>query len=211
MTLGYGRRGPYLCLVVVAQLLTACVAGPKGPIRLDMRYPEGAIGQSFSPASSGCTVKIDSVTDARVNKKLLGYIDAKEKDYLTPSPYGAVPISGEDVEGWVRHALRDLQVLGYNAVESDTASQPVVHMSVNLNQINIHSVNATLVSAVRLTVRYARSNGVVVDRSYRGSYSKVRWVFAADLIMGALNHAMIGAVREIAKDLPELCGIKRGN
>lgn len=207
MTLGCGRQRLYLCLVVVAQLLTACVAGPKGPIRLDMRYAEGAIGQSFSPASSICTVRINSVTDARVNKRSLGYIDAKESGTLSPSPYGAVPIYGEEVEGYVRRALRDLQVFGYNVVEADTALQPVVHMDVNLNQINIHSVNATLVSAVRMTVRYARSNGIVVERSYRGSYVNVRWITAADLIMGTLNHAMIRAIREIAKDLPELCDI----
>lgn len=208
MTMGCGRQWPYLCLVVVVQLLTACVAGPKGPIRLDMRYAEGAIGQSFSPASSVCTVKIDSVTDARVNKLSLGYIDAKKSGTLFPSPYyGAVPIYGEEVEDYVRHALRDLQVFGYNVVEANTALQPVVHVDVNLNQINIRSVNATLVSAVRLTVRYARSNGVVVERSYRGSYVNVGWVTAANLIMGTLNHAMIGAVRKIAKDLPEMCGI----
>ena len=185
---GWLRQG--LCLVAITLSLTACVTGP---VSLDMRYPEGVVSESSAPTTPACSVKIDSITDARGNKHTLGHI-------------GTAPVYGKDIEDWVRRGLADLRALGYQVVDTGAVSPPLVRMDISLKQAYVRSVNTSLESVMRLTVRYTRSNGSVVERSYRGSYVRTNWVAAADEIMGTLNHAMIGAVRDIAKDLPALCG-----
>lgn len=144
------------------------------------------------PAVHGCNVNINSVTDARASKYSLGHI-------------GGATVQGEDVESWLRRALTDIQVLGYRIVDNRTAPQPFVSLDVSLKQAYVQNVLSSVESVVRLTVRYTRSQGAAVERSYRGSYVKVNWTAGGNEIMGALNNAMIGAVRDIAKDLGEMC------
>lgn len=185
-----GCRRPGLWLAAITLSLAACM--PRS-VSLDMRYPEGAVGESSAATTRACSIKIDSITDARGNKQTLGHI-------------GNAPVFGNDIEDWVRRGLADLQVLGYQVVDTGAVSQPLVRMDVSLKQAYVRNVNTSLESVMRLTVHYTRSNGSVVERSYRGGHARIHWVAATNEYMGALNHAMIGAVRDIAKDLPELCG-----
>lgn len=182
---------PGLCLAAITLSLAACVTGP---VSLDMRYPEGAVSESSAPTTRACSVKIDSITDARGNKHTFGHI-------------GTAPVYGNDIEGWVRRGLADLQILGYQVVDTGAVSEPLVRMDVSLKQAYVRNVNTSLESVMRLTVRYTRSNGSVVERGYRGGHTRIHWVAATNEYMSALNHAMIGAVRDIAKDLPQMCGI----
>ena len=210
MTTGSGRLFRRLYPMMAVALLSACPARHTGPIRLDMSYTAGAALESIAPAARGCAVRIDSIVDERINKQSLGQIGAGAESagvsVVRKHPHSAVAIYGEDIEGWVRRVFYDLGVLGYGLVEEGTESLPVVRLNVTLKHIYIRNVNSSLESVVRLTARYTRADGVAEVRAYRGGHAKVNWAFGAEEIMAALNHAMVGAIRDVARDLPELCG-----
>lgn len=190
-------RQPGFWLAAITLSFPACVTGP---VSLDMRYPEGAVGESSAVTTRACSIKIDSITDARGNKQTLGHVEH------TLGHIGASTVYGKDIEDWVRRGLADLRTLGYQVVDTGAVTQPLVRLDVSLKQAYVRNVNTSLESVMRLTVRYTRSNGSVVERSYRGGHARIHWGSATNEYMSALNHAMIGAVRDIAKDLPELCG-----
>lgn len=184
----YGMR-KILAVTVTAISLTSCAMGPIG---LDMRYPAGAAKESDVPVSQSCAIKIDNIVDMRLNKQSMGHI-------------GTLPVYGEDVESWLRRALSDLQVFGYRVGDEGMSLRPVVRMNVNINQAYVHNVLTSIESAVRLTVHYKRVDGSTIERAYRGSYIRTNWASGAGEIMGTLNHAVIRIVRDIAKDLSQMC------
>lgn len=187
---GRVRRWRISNLMAVVVVTASCATS--GPIQLDMRYPEGAAGSETTSTTAPrfCDVTIGRITDARANKKTLGHL-------------GAAPVYGEGVDGWVRRGLADLRALGHRVSDVSPAA---MRLDVTLKQAYVHHVRSSIESAVRLTVRYTRVDGTAVERSYRGGYVKVNWTAAANEVMGTLNNAMIVVVRDIAKDLSEVCG-----
>lgn len=196
MTLRFGnyRLWQSIFLVVSTLVLISCVTGP---IHVDMHYAEGIARDSAEilPATNTCEITIDKVSDARRYKATLGSL-------------GAQAVYGEDVESWVRRGLSDLHSFGYRVENADTTLSPAVRMDVSLKQAYVRSVNTSIESIVQLEIRYLIAGGTVSERRYRGSYIKVNWASAEQEVMDSLNHALGGAVIDIARDLPALCGLQ---
>jgi len=171
-------------------ILSACVSGP---LVLEMGQGAGNVENNLRQTPVACAVRISHVYDDRSNKQTLGSI-------------GSSTVYGKDVTLWIRNAMDELNALGYRTVPIHENQTRAVNIEMSLKRLYIQSTHSTIESVVQLNIRYADNNAVYAERKYRGSDVRINWSGSSD-VLKSFNYSMSQVVREIAKDLTNLCNV----